>query len=68
MSKKTKTVEQALSGGYFSKDTLGCFAECHQDLIRKRAYQIFEARGCETGRELEDWLLAEREVKRHLGL
>jgi hypothetical protein len=31
--------------------------------IRKRAYEIFEARGGEPGRELDDWLLAENEVK-----
>lgn len=30
--------------------------------VRRRAFQIFESRGCESGRELEDWLMAERDV------
>ena len=37
------------------------------DLIRKRAYQLFEARGRRQGHELDDWLQAEREIKHHLG-
>jgi hypothetical protein len=31
--------------------------------IQQRAYELFEARGSEPGRELEDWLLAEHELK-----
>jgi hypothetical protein len=31
--------------------------------IRKRAHEIFLARGGIPGRELEDWLLAEQELK-----
>jgi len=30
--------------------------------IERRAYEIYEERGCEGGRELEDWLAAEREL------
>ena len=30
--------------------------------VRRRAFELFESRGCESGRELEDWLTAEREV------
>ena len=41
---------------------------CVTDHIRIRAYQLFEARGCQPGHELDDWLQAEREVKHHLGL
>jgi len=29
--------------------------------IRTRAYELYLARGAEPGRELEDWLQAERE-------
>ena len=32
------------------------------DAIAARAYQLFLERGCEHGRELEDWLAAEREL------
>lgn len=30
--------------------------------IRKRAYELFEARGREEGHELDDWLRAEEEI------
>jgi hypothetical protein len=30
--------------------------------IRRRAYELYERRGCEPGHENEDWLVAEREV------
>jgi hypothetical protein len=39
-----------------------------RELIRKRAYELFEERGKGLGRELDDWLQAEREIKNHLGL
>ena len=31
--------------------------------IQKRAYEIFEARGGGPGHELDDWLLAQHELK-----
>lgn len=34
--------------------------------IRKRAYQLFEAKGRRQGLELDDGLQAEREIKHHL--
>ncbi len=33
------------------------------DEVRVRAYQIFLARGAVPGRDLEDWLQAERELR-----
>jgi hypothetical protein len=30
--------------------------------IRRRAYELYERRGCTPGHEHEDWLMAEREV------
>jgi len=33
-----------------------------EDEIRRRAYELYEQRGCMPGREDEDWLLAEQEV------
>jgi len=35
-----------------------------EEEIRKRAYELFEARGGEEGHELEDWLGAEEEIRR----
>jgi hypothetical protein len=34
------------------------------DEIRRRAYEIYEQRGAGSGSEAEDWLTAEREVRR----
>jgi hypothetical protein len=35
-----------------------------QSTVAKRAYQIFEKRGCKHGFHLEDWLSAEKELLR----
>jgi hypothetical protein len=57
-----------ISSLYYGADTSGCPIECVPDLIRKRAYQLFEARGRQPGHELDDWLQAERETNHHLGI
>jgi hypothetical protein len=36
--------------------------------IRRRAYEIYRDRGEQPGRELDDWLQAERELKRGMFL
>ena len=33
-----------------------------QDMIRERAYELYEKRGREPGRDEQDWLRAEREI------
>lgn len=33
-----------------------------QTQIARRAYQLYEDRGCKPGRDLEDWLQAEQEI------
>ena len=33
-----------------------------QEKIRKRAYELYELRGGEEGRDVDDWLKAESEV------
>jgi HSP20 family protein len=47
-----------------SKETLPVFGELAKrfDAIERRAFDLFEGRGRELGRELEDWLKAEHEV------
>lgn len=32
------------------------------ELVRMRAYALYERRGCEPGHEMEDWLRAESEL------
>lgn len=34
-----------------------------EQAIREAAYALFEARGCEPGHELDDWLTAEAQVQ-----
>ena len=36
--------------------------------IRRRAYEIYRERGEQPGRELDDWLQAERELERRMFL
>lgn len=33
------------------------------DAIARRAYEIYQSRGCVHGGDVEDWLQAERELK-----
>ncbi|MGP0020919.1 MAG: DUF2934 domain-containing protein [Candidatus Sulfotelmatobacter sp.] len=32
--------------------------------IRERAYELYESRGCEPGQDQQDWLRAERELRK----
>lgn len=34
-----------------------------QEEIEKRAYELYEKKGCQSGNELGDWLEAERLIK-----
>ena len=36
--------------------------ELTEEIIRRRAYELFELRGCQHGHDVEDWLAAEAEV------
>ena len=36
--------------------------ELTENIIRKRAYQLYEERGCEGGHDLEDWFRVEAEI------
>jgi hypothetical protein len=40
----------------FSEDQL-------QEMIRLRAYQLYQERGCEDGHDVADWARAEAEIK-----
>ena len=51
----------------YSSETGGCGGCCIVELIRARAYQLYQARQCEPNYALDDWLRAEREVQQQLG-
>ena len=36
--------------------------ELSKEDIARRAYQLYMARGCEPGKDIEDWVRAEREL------
>jgi DUF2934 family protein len=36
-----------------------------QELIRARAYELYESRGREPGQDEQDWLRAEQEILNH---
>ena len=36
--------------------------ELTEEIIRKRAYELFELHGCQHGHDMDDWLEAEAEV------
>jgi hypothetical protein len=38
-----------------------------REAVERRAYQRYLARGAEHGRDLEDWFLAEEELRREPG-
>ncbi len=37
-------------------------------LVQKKAYDLYEERGCQPGNDLENWINAERLVKEDLGI
>jgi len=37
--------------------------EIQEEDISKRAFELYEARGCQDGQDLEDWLQAEQELE-----
>lgn len=34
-----------------------------EELIRQRAYSLYQARNCENGHDLEDWFQAEAQIR-----
>ena len=52
----------------YGADISGLTVENAPEYIRKRAYQLFEMRGRQSGHQLEDWLQAEQEVRTRSGI
>jgi hypothetical protein len=47
----------------FGKDTGG--GRLTRDAIARRAFELYEKRGRTDGHDVDDWLLAERELTHH---
>jgi hypothetical protein len=65
---KSHKIDQRSKEINSASDPRNCYVECLSDHIRARAYHLLEDRGHQPGRELDDWLQAERETKRHWGI
>ena len=52
-----------LVSGQISNQVDGFAREPSHDDIARRAYQLYEARGGEPGRDWEDWLQAEEQLR-----
>jgi hypothetical protein len=52
----------------YGPDTDDRSGACLRELIRQRAYELFESRGRQSGHDLDDWLQAEHQIKQHLQL
>ena len=42
-------------------------AEARKELITKKAFELYQKRGCKPGHEMDDWLEAEKFVDREHG-
>ena len=60
--KKNYPVLPDQSGRLMAVDPLGTNAP-PEEVVRRKAYEIYEQRGRQEGRALQDWLQAEGEVK-----
>jgi hypothetical protein len=60
---KPKKIDSVVaSRGLFAKVVMMVVPAPSKDKIRERAFELYEGRGREPGKDEQDWLLAEREV------
>jgi 4-alpha-glucanotransferase len=56
------TITNGRLGSGESSRTHRCQEETPAPQIEKRAYELYERRGCQNGQSVQDWLYAEREI------
>jgi hypothetical protein len=61
--RKTDPVLPDQGGRMMPVDPLGINAS-REEAVRKKAYKIYQQRGRENGNALQDWVEAERELRR----
>jgi len=59
MAKKNTNKVSPISGVSITQDQL-------TDMIRKKAYELYEKRGKKQGRDMDNWLEAEKIVKQKI--
>ena len=66
MSSKPRTSRQSIQPSREGrKEERSVVNPAREEEIKRRAYEIYLERGEERGRDLEDWLQAERELASH---
>src|SRR5258708_37413541 len=63
MDRRHESTAFIISSVSFEADASGCPIDRLPHFIRKRAYELYEARRRQSGRELDDWLQVERELR-----
>jgi hypothetical protein len=63
---KRHPIAQVSKDGKHKTETAGCPNDCVFELIQRAAHQLFEWHGSQPGRELDNWLEAEHEIKLQL--
>ena len=58
-----ETVQRITAFSQELKQQARALAKPNEDLIRKRAWEIWEEHGCPSGRDKEFWFQAEREFR-----
>lgn len=59
----TAPSEHAEHSSHSQERATGSVGPVKPDDVARRAYELFQERGGEPGRELDDWLRAEHELK-----
>jgi hypothetical protein len=60
---KTKPAEAAAADGGLTAPGPNGSAPVTDADVARRAYDLYLARGCESGHDVEDWLQAERDLR-----
>lgn len=60
MKRNNVTKRTQVAQARFSMQGQSCCSK--EEQIRKKAYELYEQRGCKPGYELEDWIEAEKMV------
>ena len=64
---KTSRTETAAAAGRSTSRPIGSAPVTDAD-VALRAYDLYLARGCEPGHDVEDWLQAERDLRGAVGV
>lgn len=65
-SRKSRSQARAAGGPIAAAGPATAAGAVHRDAIAKRAYELWQARGCPHGQREEHWYEAERELQARL--